>query len=154
MGRGRGFTLIELVFVTLILGVLTGMAAPVFRRSYRRLGMEAASWNLTSSLAYARERAVMDRAPVRVLFDDAAGTWRLATYEAGQFVDRRDRWARPRRLASGLSFKFPPPFVTFYPDGTADETSVDITSAGEKVLRLRVDALLGRATAEETDNEG
>jgi Tfp pilus assembly protein FimT len=116
--------------------------------------LEAASWTLTSSLSYARERAIMERVPVRVVFDEQEGTWRLATLEAGQFMDRRDRWARAHRLSNGLSFKTPPPFVTFYPDGTADAASVDIVSLGENICRLQVDPLLGRATAEEVANAG
>jgi Tfp pilus assembly protein FimT len=150
--RGAGgFTLIEMVLVATLLGTLVGLSAPSFRRSFRELGLNVGAWMLSSSLTYARERAVMDRSPVRVLLDETEGTWRLSSLDpaTGTFEERADRWARPRRLPQGLALKSGTPHVTFYPDGTAEAGSVDLLSAGEGGRRIKVDPLLGRVATEE-----
>jgi prepilin-type N-terminal cleavage/methylation domain-containing protein len=54
----RGFTMIELVFALVLLGILTGLAAPSMTGWMRRTQLEAAVGELTADLAQVRMLAV------------------------------------------------------------------------------------------------
>lgn len=73
----RGFTLIELVIVTMIIGIMSAVAAPRFAESLTRYRVEAAARQLRSDLAEARLRAKTASADQVVQFDDAAESYTL-----------------------------------------------------------------------------
>ena len=149
-GRNRGFTLIELVFVVLILATMVGMAAPIFQKSYRRASWEAASGRLADLMAYARERAVMERAPYRVDFDGSDGSYWLSAGGPEGFSRMDDRWGRTRRVPPDVVLTADVPAVTFYPDGTASEGSIKLAAGEKDVCQLRVEPILGRVIVDET----
>jgi prepilin-type N-terminal cleavage/methylation domain-containing protein len=73
----QGFTLIELVIVTMIIGIMSAVAAPRFAESLTRYRVEAAARQLRSDLAEARLRAKTASADQVVQFDDAAESYTL-----------------------------------------------------------------------------
>jgi prepilin-type N-terminal cleavage/methylation domain-containing protein len=64
----RGFTLVELVIVVLIIGILTGVAAPKFVGSLRRAQADAAALRLKADLNLARQTAISRSATQNVQF--------------------------------------------------------------------------------------
>lgn len=62
----RGFTLIELIVVVVILGVVLGMVAPRFATSIRSARVEKAGDVLLAGLTTWKERAEALRAPIEV----------------------------------------------------------------------------------------
>lgn len=77
MEEGRGFTLMELVIVTMIIGILSAVAAPRFAEALAEYRVEAAAALLRSDLTEARLRAKMTSAAQTVQFDDAAEAYTL-----------------------------------------------------------------------------
>ncbi len=75
--KRNGFTLIELVIVTMIIGILSAVAAPRFAESLTIYRVEAAARQLRSDLAEARLRAKMKSASQVVQFDAAAESYTL-----------------------------------------------------------------------------
>jgi prepilin-type N-terminal cleavage/methylation domain-containing protein len=60
--RTRGFTIIELMIVVVIVAVLLALAAPSFREQLARRTLEGAANELSADLQYARSQAVSNNA--------------------------------------------------------------------------------------------
>ncbi len=93
--RSRGFTLLELLLALIVFGILVALVAPSLVSGERRWAAYVAVRTLASDVARARQRAIQDRATVRVVLDTLAGAWhvRLAS---GETVSKR-------KLRSGLA---------------------------------------------------
>jgi len=76
---GRGFTLIEIMAVVLIIGLMTTLILPSLGATSRRDLLRQAR-ELASHLELARQRAVMMRVPHRVLIDLEQGGYFIEWY--------------------------------------------------------------------------
>lgn len=65
-GQEKGFTLIEMMIVVIILAVLASLAAPSFRQYILSQRIKNAAFDLNASLTYARSEAIMRNASVTV----------------------------------------------------------------------------------------
>ena len=77
MRAQKGFTLVELLVVLLILGVLLALAPPVFNRALPGLELRAAAREVAATLREARGRAIRANREAAVAFDLAEGVYRL-----------------------------------------------------------------------------
>jgi type IV fimbrial biogenesis protein FimT len=68
----RGFTIIELMFVVIILAILVGLAAPSFSELARTQRVRAAAVDLYSDITFARSEAIKRGAPIFVAPKDSA----------------------------------------------------------------------------------
>ena len=73
----HAFTLLELTIVTMIIGILSAVAAPRFVDALMEYRVEAAARQLHSDLAKARVRAKTTSASQVVQFDPAANSYTL-----------------------------------------------------------------------------
>ena len=105
MSRDRGFSLVELVIVVLVLGLIIGFSLPAFLRFSSTLQLQAAADDIAGQLRLAREKALATGVVQPVIFDydylgqsdyrtapasGVAGSWRLprgVTYTWGAGVD-------------------------------------------------------------------
>ena len=69
MPRQSGFTLIELTLVVLLLAIVTAVGAPKFRQLYEYSEMQKVVSDVAGVIRYAQQRALMERIPIRVVFD-------------------------------------------------------------------------------------
>ena len=69
MKREKGFTMIELLVVFIILSVLLGLAIPGFSSWFPKYRLRGAARDIYSNLQLAKMTAVKDRARCAVLFD-------------------------------------------------------------------------------------
>lgn len=125
-----GFTLLELIFALVLLGILLALIAPRFGRSERRWAAYTAGRTLAADVARARRMAIQDRSTVRVVLDTLTGAYevRLA---GGQAVTRR-------RLRSDLALGTTAHLeeILFSPRGTSNLYSTAwIVARGDPLAR-------------------
>jgi general secretion pathway protein H len=143
----RGFTLIEVAVVLLVLGLATAVVGPGIGRGAEGLRARAEVAGFSAFLRHAREQAIVRRQvlEVRVDPDDRLLTLTAAGTEAVRAA---------RRLAPGLSVHPDPPSaatVRFLPQGVSSGGRFRIEAAGRRSYVITVDPLTGRVTNRRTD---
>ena len=64
-----GFTLIEVILVTLLMVILASIALPDFHSTYSLVKLKTATDDLAYAMRYAQSRSIMKNHPVRLEFD-------------------------------------------------------------------------------------
>jgi general secretion pathway protein H len=99
-GRGRGFTLLEILVVVLIIGVVLSLATLAFRDDIdERLQTEAR--RLAALLTLASQEAVLQGGELAAVFGPRG--YHFQMLEEGKWTDARDAVLRERQLAEDLS---------------------------------------------------
>jgi MSHA pilin protein MshC len=99
-GRDRGFTLIELVVVIVILGILAAFAAPRFFDD-RTFAVRGYYEELAAALKYSQKLAVASGCPVRVSITAAGYDARQQAAQGGSCDLTDATWPTPVALADG-----------------------------------------------------
>ena len=74
LGTQRGFTLIEMLFVIVFIGITMAIAVPRMRRTPQQV-VRASALELSRDLEGARSRALATKKQARVVFDVVGGTY-------------------------------------------------------------------------------
>jgi prepilin-type N-terminal cleavage/methylation domain-containing protein len=86
----RGFTLVELIIVVLVLAVLAGMATPLMAGSLDRSRISSIGLEVATAVRYARDTAMGTAQPCRVTFDTAAETVQVECLTFKRIADLND----------------------------------------------------------------
>lgn len=137
----RGFTLVEVVLVTLVLTLLLVEAIPKFDRTFQRLRAEQIAFEFTQLLRYAHERAVSQGEVIVVRWDVQARRAALRLLPQPERPDERPDCAQARTpLAPSVEGSTVPPdisiqmirenqaddCVSFFPDGTSEPMTLHV----------------------------
>ena len=143
LSRSRGFTLLELLLVMLLLGLLYGLAAPMLGAGSTGLDMKAASRQLAAGLRKARGVAVAERREAVLTLDVEGRTFSL--------TGDPKIYSLPKQLELALFtaqselVREKTGGIRFFPDGTSTGGRVTI-SAGESKQWVDVDWVTGRVS--------
>ena len=133
----RGFTLLELIVVLLVMALAAGLAAPSITRSADGLRMRTEIASFSAVLRHAREQAITTRRPHRVVVDPNQHVIRVYT---GEEIRRTrtipSRWTFDTRDAPTLA-------VRFEPHGSSSGGEYRI-AADDIAWRVTIDAFTGR----------
>ena len=77
MNAARGFTVIEMLVVLVVVAVLVALAAPSFNEQLARRRLEGVATDLSTDLQFARTQAVSDRNAVQVITDNGGTRYRI-----------------------------------------------------------------------------
>ncbi len=157
----RGFTLIELSIVILIIAIVTSIALPRLR-SVTAAELSAAARRLSATTRYLYEESALRGAPLVLFFDlDHQEYWVAHSEEGtGQLVEDTDLLARRVRLppAVRIADVFVPGTGTFseglvptrfYPEGYADRSVVHLVDDDGHAYTLQIDPVRGRGEVSE-----
>lgn len=136
----RGFTLVELLVVLVILGLLMSLAPIAFHRALPGLELKQAARDVAAALRQARGVAVRDNRETVLIVDTEARTYRLDGGKARQLD--RDLEIALLTAESELLDEHAGG-VRFFPDGTSTGGRVKLIS-GQRETAVRVDWLTGR----------
>lgn len=160
----RGFTLIELVLVLLVLAVMTATVVPSIGKSIETSELKKDSATLLSLLRQARVLAAVQGTRTRVVVETGrARLERLEDPEAdlGTYVAADGPLGRPVALEEPVRVTLTNREtgevmneVVFYPDGTADPVDIELRHDRlDQVWRISVSALTGLADLEQVEEE-
>ncbi len=131
-GRARGFTLLEMFIVLILLGVLTALAAPGTGRFLDSLNVRKQTSNIMATLRYARLKAVTEGREVRV------------SLEAMDDAILKLSGAVNKNIACELGpddvLSMEPPEIIFYPEGYVTPGKLEF-SKGEMRRTIILDPL-------------
>lgn len=147
----RGFTLLELIVVLALAGMLAALVAPSFSGTLASARLRAGAAELRATMSFARTLAAAQSRPRSVAIDPATGQYGVAG-EGGRRLPEGVRVDSIR--VGGAVAEYgenagggPPARVRFFPDGTAEEAEVFLSSSGGGSMRVSVDPLTGLAEA-------
>lgn len=118
----NGFTLLELVVVTVLVGILMAFAVPRLRESFHRLQLVTVTQDLASLSRYARAQAIVKQRPIRLVIDPKTRTAELMEQlrsERGEPTWGLFPGSRPVTIPEGIRVRGEKTDVTFFPDGQA-----------------------------------
>lgn len=140
-GRLRGFTLVELIVVMVLLLIVASMVAPRMSSFFRGRALSSEARRMLSLINYGQSRAVAEGVPVLLWIDTASSTYGLEIHESHARGDERPvaytadpsltletpiPSDRPVSEDGDETFGLPEnlPAIRFNPDGFFDEVSV------------------------------
>ena len=119
--------------MTLIISILIGLSTPIFRGTFSDLTLKDSSYNISQSMNYGQEKAIIERRNYKMTFDFQNGRYRLLaideSMEPSAYKRIEGRFGRAFTLPRGVSFRGPKNEVAFYPDGHSDEGYIDVLNA-------------------------
>jgi prepilin-type N-terminal cleavage/methylation domain-containing protein len=164
MADKRGFTLLELMFVSVIMLALVGMTVPRLNRAFPYYALKSSSKNLTALMRYAQNLAVVEQNCYRVNVDLEKNSYWLTRKSSlsGGSQENYDTVGTslgkvhflPQTL-SFHSFKLKDSrlsgqkYLSCYPDGYIDEATVVIVNKFGDNLSVISGGRIGRVTIKE-----
>lgn len=126
----KGFTLIELTLVTLLVLILAGLSTPLFKKTFSDLSARSTAFSIAKLVNYAQETAVLERKNYRIVFDFEKGKYQLSepiySEKKIEYKKVAGRFGRPFSLPQSLVLRGKKNSVIFYSDGHCDEFRVDV----------------------------
>lgn len=135
--RANGFTLLELLIVLAILGVVVGLAVPLFAKAMPGLQLQAGARAVAAELRSARGRAIAANDEVVVAVDVQGRTVGGVALEP--FVGLSFYTAAEDLIDGGAGR------IRFYPDGSSTGGRIRLVGAGRE-YDVRIDWISGAVT--------
>ena len=148
----RGFTMMEMMIVVVVIGIIAAMAVPSFLNYMPKLRVKSSARDIVSELRLARSKSVSERRPYGVAFDVASNsiyTFADTDNPSAQTYSTSDSLVKADTLSSDVSLNacsYNNGCVVFNSTGAAS-TSGDIqvvTGDGSIVMSINVLASTGR----------
>lgn len=150
--QNRGFTFIELALATIVILILVGLATPLFRKPFSDLQLKNTGQTIVRLIRYAQAKAIAERRYTRINFDLDQGTfWSTVKNEdsLGQFQRIEGKWGQVFKAPKGTSIYLERPLITFYPDGSCDQTEIKLSDGKGKDLSISIEKNIGYVNIQE-----
>lgn len=142
-GRGRGFTLLELILVMVILSTLLAMAAPSLRGFFASRQTHDTAAQILALTQFARSQAISEGIVYRLNFDTLERAYWLTAQEAGVFEALETEFGQVFTLPKDivmeldeLDAKDGETFLKFTPQGTVTAGTVRLIDRAGQALEI------------------
>jgi general secretion pathway protein H len=142
MPQQRGFTLLEMLLVMVLVAAIAVMAAGAMTGGFDRLRLDATAKEIASELRHARARALATGTPQHFVIDPRAKAWRSAEDRDGEIPSNLGvtfTGAREVQPAAGVGA------IVFFGDGASTGGRVQL-SYGRAARNVDVAWLTGEIT--------
>ncbi len=161
--RNRGFSLIEMVIVLVLVGLSVALVTPSLSRFSKRVELKTSAQKVSGILRFFRNESVQKGRVFQVLFDPDLKMVRIRALEPdGQEKegkeepkDQEKRYVLPSGIQMGevkiRSPEFPSdlPTIEFYPHGGSNGGTIVLERQDQKGYRIKVHFLTGIVEIEE-----
>ena len=163
--KNRGFSLVEMVIVLVLISLSAALVAPSLSRFSKRVELKATAQKISAILRYIRSESIQKGKVYQVLFDPDLREVRVqALGEDGKADGGQDQGEpvankRSYSLPEGIQMKevkipfpeFPSdlPTIEFYPNGGSNGGSILLDAQTQKGYRIKVNFLTGMVAIEE-----
>ncbi|GEM_PF-6191317 len=145
----RGFTLIELMLVAVILSIVIGLASPRFKNTFSEIELKNAAFNLYKLMHFAREKAILQKKSFKVTLNFDGSTYRLLEWkdkDLGETPDAAEsaffpvpgRFGRTQRLPSSLKLDGDSEEVACHADGNCSPAKLRVLDDADKGYEIAV----------------
>jgi general secretion pathway protein H len=162
--RSRGFSLIELIVVLVVIGLSASLVVPSLSRFSKTVELKGAARKISAILRYCRSEAVNKGQTYQIIFDSDLREVRVQKTESSEEKedDMRKEGKAVRQmyhLPGGINVKEVDiaspqhssdyPTIEFYPNGGSNGGSFLLNSAERRGYRIKVHFLTGMVKIEE-----
>ena len=134
--RQSAFTFIEILFVVLIITVLVAVALPSFRSTHDNLLLRSVSRNIQAAFEFLHQRSIVEEELMHLTIDNDKKEYLTQADDDTRSV-RRYSWPKD------ISIEATQPTITFYPDGTIDPITLQITLKKQPAVKLTTQGVFG-----------
>jgi general secretion pathway protein H len=148
--RARGFTLLELLVVMVIVALLVALVPPLFSGAVPGARLKGAARDLAVELRYARSHAITRNQDMEVRLNLEPPAYAVpgrAPRTLPEGVKIQVVSATSRRVLQPTSYR-----VRFFPDGSSSGAQITL-SGGSRSYRIGVDWLTGRVDIAESSGD-
>ena len=137
----RGFSLLELLLVVVILGVIAGLTVPNFAPAYSHVLIKKTADDMAFAMRYAQVQAVTKNKKYQLQFDDSYMQYWLT--RAGQdeesFERLQGKMGRTFVVADGITVRAENPTVAFFPNGDIEKSEIQLETKGGTLVVSTMD---------------
>jgi general secretion pathway protein H len=146
-GRNRGFTLVEIMVVMVIIALVMGLVATSLSRSVSSAEARAASRKLVASLRYTRARAIIDKQEQVFQVNTEERSYQAPGRKKVNLPDGVDVTITTARSEVTSEDVYG---IRFFPDGGSTGGHIELT-VNEREYRVNVAWLTGESKLERTE---
>lgn len=141
-----GFTMIEIILVSVIITTLLAVSMPAFSKIYADTRLKTCVQSLIATIRYVYQSAASQQIKYKINYDQAAGKyWVEKEQDSGEFQQVRAALLKPMFLPDNVVFKkISAAQVIFYPNGSADNFDIQLQNKNNKVYTIHFTGLTGQ----------
>jgi general secretion pathway protein H len=152
--KDKGFSLMELVIVMVILGLSVTLVTPYLSRFSKTIELRAATKKISGILRYYRSEAIQQGKVYQVLFDSNLREVRIQSVERTEEKILKNKYPLPAGVQikevniPAVQYTDDLPAIEFYPSGGSNGGSILLDSPDRKGFRISVHFLTGMVVIE------
>ena len=141
-----GFTLLELMLVSVIVLAMVAVSTPLFKRTYEDLKLTSSAKEMAALIHFCRERAVFERRHYLFSLDTDKKTYRalVEDEEREEFLPLKSRWGRIFKLADDIAIETDVERIEFSAGGRPTPAVIYLTNNKDVTHTILVEKNTGR----------